>query len=568
MMRLPTQPTAKGLDACFVGVPMDIGTSNRPGTRFGPRQIRAESCFVRPYNMATRAAPFDSLQVADIGDVAIDTFNLPKCMDIITNAYNAILAEGCIPLTLGGDHTIAYPDPARHGEEARAGRPRSMSTPMPTSTSTCSASRSPTARRSAAPSRTACSTPSAASRSACAARGYAADDFDWPRQQGFRVVQAEECWHKSLTPLMAEVREQMGDGPVYFSFDIDSLDPAFAPGTGTPEIGGLTTHPGAGDHPRLLGAEPRRLRSGRSVAALRHHRQHRADGGQSAVRDALRAARRAAAYAEQLQGQRRPARKACGEAAMATCGEYLVKLLEAYGVELIFGIPGVHTVELYRGLPATKIRHITPRHEQGAGFMADGYARVTGKPGVCFIITGPGMTNIATAMGQAYADSVPMLVISSVNAREQLGMRHGRLHELPSQQGLVSGVTAFSHTILAPSQLPEILACAFAVFSSSRPRPVHIEIPLDVIVAEVDDSNPTAWTLPSRPAPQAAQIEQAASLLGGAKRPLIIAGGGAQDAAGDIRALAERLDAPVFMTINGKGILPPGHGWRSPAISA
>ncbi len=244
---------------------------------------------------------------------------------------------------------------------------------------------------------------------------------------------------------------------------------------------------------------------------------------------------------------------------MATCGEYLVKLLEAYGVELIFGIPGVHTVELYRGLPATKIRHITPRHEQGAGFMADGYARVTGKPGVCFIITGPGMTNIATAMGQAYADSVPMLVISSVNAREQLGMRHGRLHELPSQQGLVSGVTAFSHTILAPSQLPEILACAFAVFSSSRPRPVHIEIPLDVIVAEVDDSNPTAWTLPSRPGPQAVQIEQAASLLGGARRPLIIAGGGAQDAAGDIRLLAEHLDAPVFMTINGKGILPPGH---------
>lgn len=243
---------------------------------------------------------------------------------------------------------------------------------------------------------------------------------------------------------------------------------------------------------------------------------------------------------------------------MATCGEYLVKLLEAYGVELIFGIPGVHTVELYRGLPATKIRHITPRHEQGAGFMADGYARVTGKPGVCFIITGPGMTNIATAMGQAYADSVPMLVISSVNAREQLGMRHGRLHELPSQQNLVSGVTAFSHTILAPAQLPEILACAFAVFTSSRPRPVHIEIPLDVIVSEVDDSDPQAWVLPGRPAPQAQAIERAATLLRGAKRPLIIAGGGAQDAADEIRAIAKWLDAPVFTTINGKGIVPPG----------
>src|SRR5436190_22392444 len=117
---------------------------------------------------------------------------------------------------------------------------------------------------------------------------------------------------------------------------------------------------------------------------------------------------------------------------MATCGEVLVKLLEAYGVELIFGIPGAHTLELYRGLPATGIRHITPRHEQGAGFMADGYARVSGKPGVCFIVTGPGMTNIATAMGQAYGDSIPMLVISSVNRTDQLGKGGGRLHELPS----------------------------------------------------------------------------------------------------------------------------------------
>ena len=102
---------------------------------------------------------------------------------------------------------------------------------------------------------------------------------------------------------------------------------------------------------------------------------------------------------------------------MKTVGMYLVDLLAAYGVDTVFGIPGVHTVELYRGLAESSIRHVTPRHEQGAGFMADGYARVTGRPGVCFIITGPGMTNIATAMAHAYADSIPTLVISSVNAR-------------------------------------------------------------------------------------------------------------------------------------------------------
>ena len=112
---------------------------------------------------------------------------------------------------------------------------------MPTSTSTCSASRSPTARRSAAPSRRACSTQSAASRSACAAAATPPTISTGRASLGFRVVQAEECWHKSLTPLMAEVRAQMGDGPVYLTFDIDSLDPGFAPGTGTPEIGGLTT---------------------------------------------------------------------------------------------------------------------------------------------------------------------------------------------------------------------------------------------------------------------------------------------------------------------------------------
>lgn len=149
---------------------------------------------------------------------------------------------------------------------------------------------------------------------------------------------------------------------------------------------------------------------------------------------------------------------------MATCGEVLVKLLEDYGVEQVFGIPGVHTVELYRGLARSSINHVTPRHEQGAGFMADGYARTSGKPGVCFIITGPGMTNITTAMGQAYADSIPMLVISSVQTRNQLGGGRGKLHELPNQSALVGGVAAFSHTLMSASELPGVLARAFALF--------------------------------------------------------------------------------------------------------
>ncbi|PUA17877.1 5-guanidino-2-oxopentanoate decarboxylase [Glaciimonas sp. PCH181] len=242
-----------------------------------------------------------------------------------------------------------------------------------------------------------------------------------------------------------------------------------------------------------------------------------------------------------------------------TCGEVLVKLLENYGVKLVFGIPGVHTVELYRGLATSTLRHVTPRHEQGAGFMADGYARVTGKPGVCFIITGPGMTNIATAMAQAYADSIPMLVISSVNARHQLGNGNGNLHELPSQRNVFAGFTAFSHTLMCAEDLPQVLARAFAVFDSARPRPVHIEIPLDVIVAPAGHLSMALPMRLSRPGPNQQDIVQAAALLAHARRPVILAGGGAVEAGAELRQLAERLQAPTALTINAKGLLPAQH---------
>lgn len=242
-----------------------------------------------------------------------------------------------------------------------------------------------------------------------------------------------------------------------------------------------------------------------------------------------------------------------------TCGEMLVRLLEEAGVDTVFGIPGVHTIELYRGLPGSDIRHITPRHEQGAGFMADGYARVTGRPGVCFIITGPGMTNILTAMGQAYGDSIPMLVISSVNRIEELGKGEGRLHELRSQRDMVAGVTAFSHSLRSAEELPEVLSRAFAVFASARPRPVHIEIPLDIITAPAGHIDAHITPAPARPAPDMALIKQAAGLLAAAQRPLVLLGGGVIDASADVLALVESLDAPCCCTINAKGVLPEGH---------
>ncbi|MEN5090298.1 5-guanidino-2-oxopentanoate decarboxylase [Pseudomonas protegens] len=244
---------------------------------------------------------------------------------------------------------------------------------------------------------------------------------------------------------------------------------------------------------------------------------------------------------------------------MATCGEVLVKLLEGYGVEQVFGIPGVHTVELYRGLARSPIHHVTPRHEQGAGFMADGYARTSGKPGVCFIITGPGMTNITTAMGQAYADSIPMLVISSVQTRSQLGGGRGKLHELPNQSALVSGVAAFSHTLMSADELPVVLARAFALFQAGRPRPVHIEIPLDVLVQDADHLLASEPVTIARAGAAPDAVARMSQLLATAKRPLILAGGGAIDAAAPLTRLAELLQAPVALTINAKGMLPSAH---------
>ena len=245
---------------------------------------------------------------------------------------------------------------------------------------------------------------------------------------------------------------------------------------------------------------------------------------------------------------------------MTTTGVYLTRLLADYGVDHVFGIPGVHTLELYRGLGESSITHVTPRHEQGAGFMADGYARVSGKPGVCFIISGPGMTNIMTPMGQAYADSIPMLVISTVNAHGRMGSGDGWLHELPNQQALISGVSAFSHTVHSAAELSTVLARAFAIFDSARPRPVHIELPIDVMLGELEIP-PLKNSIPrlNRPTGDNLTMSMAAHEIAAAKRPLFLAGGGATEASDQLINFVRGIPAPVVMTVNARGVLPANH---------
>ena len=240
---------------------------------------------------------------------------------------------------------------------------------------------------------------------------------------------------------------------------------------------------------------------------------------------------------------------------MTTVGEALITLLEAYGVDTVFGIPGVHTIELYRGLARSKIRHVTPRHEQGAAFMADGYARVSGKPGVALVITGPGLTNAITAMAQARADSVPMLVISGVNAAATLGKGLGYLHELPDQRGMLGTVALSSQRVADAGRAAGALARAFAIFATSRPGPGAYRDP-----ARRDGQGgrracrcaALALVCP-RPAPS--RSPRRCASLRRRSRPLILAGGGAKRAETALRELAEKLGAPVVLTANARGLL-------------
>ena len=245
-----------------------------------------------------------------------------------------------------------------------------------------------------------------------------------------------------------------------------------------------------------------------------------------------------------------------------TCGEATIRLLSRYGVSHVFGIPGVHTLDMCRGLTggdnAGAVKHIQARNELGAGFMAEGWARATGEVGVAIVISGPGVTNAATALAQCYAESLPMLLISAEPPSETLGKGWGVLHEITEQKKVTEPITAFSATAMRPSDIPDLMARAFSHFASERPRPCHISIPIDVQAMPVDE----IWEpvpLPPRPAYQPDSISKVAQLLTHAKNPLIMVGGGAVNAAEDIRAMSECLGAIVTTSTAGKGIVPDDH---------
>ncbi|HVN45126.1 MAG TPA: 5-guanidino-2-oxopentanoate decarboxylase [Steroidobacteraceae bacterium] len=246
-------------------------------------------------------------------------------------------------------------------------------------------------------------------------------------------------------------------------------------------------------------------------------------------------------------------------AAPRTVGRYVVETLAANGIGTVFGIPGVHNIELYRGLELARVRHILVRHEQNAVFAADGHARASGQPAAAFVISGPGVTNALTALAQAWSDSVPVLMVASAPVRASLGRGWGVLHELPDQRALAAGITGFAGSARSDAELRTQLRSAFAALRAARPRPAYLDIPLDLL-AEPTELRPEIFPAASVPAPPAAQdLEEAQRLLAQAQRPLFIAGGGARAAGAALRQLIESLDGYLVTTVAGKGVVAESH---------
>ena len=241
---------------------------------------------------------------------------------------------------------------------------------------------------------------------------------------------------------------------------------------------------------------------------------------------------------------------------MRPLGVELAAMLADRGVDTIFGIPGVHNIELYRGIEDAGIRHILARHEQGAGFMADGYARATGKPGVCFVISGPGLTNIMTPMGQAFSDSVPMLVISTV--LDETASKRGQLHQMRDQEEAARTVCDWSETARTPQAAYALVERAFIEFDTSRARPKHIQIPIEVLGAPAPPPpQPRTRSIGGKLAPKPSDLTDVKSLLANAQKPLFIFGGGAKRVPRkQITDVLAKTSGASFVTYAGRGIVP------------
>ncbi|HMM40456.1 MAG TPA: thiamine pyrophosphate-binding protein [Thermomicrobiales bacterium] len=242
-------------------------------------------------------------------------------------------------------------------------------------------------------------------------------------------------------------------------------------------------------------------------------------------------------------------------------GAAIVRALEANGVDTVFGIPGVHNLDIYDVLfDHPTMTNILARHEQGVGFMADGYYRATGKPGVALIVTGPGVTNAATAAGEAFADSSNVFFIATNLERKYLDSLEGNLHEITDQMAVMRPFVKWAKRVMSADEIPAAMDEAFAALASGRPRPVYLEVPIDVMAEELELGD-VKTASPPPAADISAEIDAAAKLISAASKVMIFAGGGAvsAEAAERVTQLAEGLGAPVVMSLMGKGAIPEDH---------
>jgi 5-guanidino-2-oxopentanoate decarboxylase len=244
-----------------------------------------------------------------------------------------------------------------------------------------------------------------------------------------------------------------------------------------------------------------------------------------------------------------------------TAGRAVLETIRAYGVTAIFGIPGTHNLELYRPLADLGIRAVTNRHEQGSGYGADGWAQQTGLPGVVITTSGPGLQNAMSAIGTAFCESRPLIVLSPGVPLGAEFADVGTLHETKDATAMVGAIAEWSRRVSSAAEAVEAVHDAFTLFRTGRPRPVHIEIPLDVLEAPADVPAEARQPrpVPARVSGESIALAEAARLLATAKTPVIVAGGGAVDAAHEVTTLAERLGAPVLTTLNGKGVVDERH---------
>lgn len=241
-----------------------------------------------------------------------------------------------------------------------------------------------------------------------------------------------------------------------------------------------------------------------------------------------------------------------------TGGSALIAALSAHGIDIVFGIPGTHNLAAYAAMPEYGIRHVLPRHEQGAGYAADGFARTSGRVGVVLTTTGPAILNACAAASQAYSDSIPVLFISPGMPLGHPGRGNGLLHEVRNQSGAMEAILGNSVRVTSVAEIPLAVAQCFALMTSGRPRPIHLEIPLDLLDASGDVTLVPQQTAAAL-VPDDRAVESAAHVLAAADTPIMIIGGGARGASGVVEQIAERLGAPVLASTNGKGIVPEDH---------